>query len=71
MRVTRARDASDGRRAPLALTARGRGLYDKVIPLFRRREQQMLAVLSESERGQLERLLSKLVLRDDNWAQIY
>lgn len=69
--LQRRTDASDGRRAPLALTARGRSLYNKVIPLFRSREQQMLAVLTDSEREQLEKLLAKLVLRDDDWVQVY
>jgi hypothetical protein len=41
------------------------------LPLFRSREQQMLAVLSPAELRTLDRLLAKLVLREDGWAKPY
>jgi DNA-binding MarR family transcriptional regulator len=69
--VQRHTDADDARRAPLVLTARGRALYEEVIPKFRAREEKMLSVLTEPERKQFERLLAKLVLRDDDWARVY
>ncbi len=70
-RVQRRTDPSDARRAPLLLTAKGRAIYDRVIPLFRGREQKMLSVLSAREREQFNSLLEKLGIRDDSWAQSY
>jgi DNA-binding MarR family transcriptional regulator len=69
--VQRRTDPSDARRAPLVLTAKGRAMYERVIPLFRVREHKMLSVFSARERKQFDRLLEKVVLRDDDWAQSY
>ncbi len=62
-------DQADGRRAPLKITPAGEALYTEIIPMFQQREQAMLSVLTERERGQFERLLGKLVLRADHWEQ--
>lgn len=61
-------DAQDARRAFLQLTAKGRKLYDAFLPRFRERQERMLSVLSGAERAELNRLLNKLVERDDDWA---
>lgn len=68
--VTRRADDTDGRRALLTLTRSGRELYGAALPIFREREAAMLAPLSKRERNQLDRLLAKLVLRDDDWAGV-
>ena len=60
---------SDGRRAVLKLTAKGRKVYDHILPRFRDRQEQMMAVLSATERAELSRLLNKLVEREDDWAR--
>jgi MarR family transcriptional regulator, temperature-dependent positive regulator of motility len=60
---------SDGRRAVLQLTAKGRRVYDTILPRFRERQEQMMAVLTAAERVELNRLLNKLVERDDDWAR--
>lgn len=66
--IARQIDPADARRAPLSLTRQGAALYDAVLPLFREREQAMLAPLNSRERKTLDNLLTKLVLRDDLWA---
>jgi DNA-binding MarR family transcriptional regulator len=65
--VRRSPDQSDGRQALLSLTSKGQSLYDKIIPLFSERQATMLSVLKKGERTELERLLGKLVLRNDDW----
>jgi MarR family transcriptional regulator, temperature-dependent positive regulator of motility len=66
--VARDTDPADARRGLLKLTRRGRELFDAAIPLFHEREAAMLAPLNARERETLDRLLAKLVLRDDPWA---
>ena len=66
--VKRAADANDGRRAILSLTAKGRRVYEQILPRFQQRQEAMLSVLSATERGELDRLLNKLVERSDDWA---
>lgn len=67
--IKRQTDTTDGRRAPLALTPKGLNLYKELIPLFQQRENEMLSVLTEREQEAFAKLLGKLVLRSDNWAQ--
>lgn len=69
--VKRAADASDGRRAVLSMTPRGRKLYESVLPRFQERQDRMVAVLTPAERQEFSRLLNKLVERDDDWAQTF
>ncbi len=59
-RVTRQAHASDGRIAHLALSAKGRAIYDEIVPLALGLEQRFLSVLSRDERRQLDQLMSKL-----------
>jgi MarR family transcriptional regulator, temperature-dependent positive regulator of motility len=61
-------DQSDGRRVILQLTVKGRRVYDGILPRFRDRQEGMMAVLTSSERAELNRLLNKLVEREDDWA---
>jgi DNA-binding MarR family transcriptional regulator len=67
--IKRQADSTDGRRAPLTLTAKGLSLYNELIPLFQQREKEMLSVLTVREQEQFAKLLGKLVLRSDNWTQ--
>lgn len=66
--VARRTDEDDARRAVLTLTRAGHAMYDATIPLFEAHEGAMLAPLNAAERRTLDRLLAKLVLRDDAWA---
>lgn len=63
-------DASDARRAPMQLSAAGATQYEDLIGLFQDRQAQMLSVLSKREQEQFDKLLGKLVLRDDNWTEL-
>lgn len=70
-RVRRRADAADRRAGLLELTDEGRALYDALIPRFRERERAMLAPLSAEEQAEFDRLLGKLVHRDDDWATVF
>lgn len=67
--IRRTTDRNDGRRSFLAMTAAGRRLYEQILPRFRERQQRMISVLDPSERAELNRLLNKLVEREDDWAR--
>lgn len=58
--VKRAIDAEDRRRSMLALSASGRAVYKRVVPLARTFEQQLLDELSGRERKVLDDLLTRL-----------
>jgi DNA-binding MarR family transcriptional regulator len=58
--VERVPDAFDARRATLRLSLKGRAIYRRIVPLAAAGERALLAVLTASERRQLERLLAKL-----------
>ena len=59
-RVQRQADASDGRIMRLSLTAKGRAIYDEVVPLALHLEELFLSALSAQERRALDALLTKL-----------
>jgi DNA-binding MarR family transcriptional regulator len=59
-RVQRQADASDGRIMRLSLTAKGRAIYDEVVPLALHLEELFLSALSPQERRALDALLTKL-----------
>lgn len=59
--LTRSPHPTDGRQALLRITARGRALHDRIVPIFQAREDLILAGLSAEERRLLGRLLTKLV----------
>ncbi len=67
--IRRQVDDADARRAHLSLTPKGRKVFDAILPRFRERQERMLSVLSAPERAEFNRLLNKLVERDDDWAQ--
>src|SRR5258708_26874250 len=59
--VRRKADRADNRRQNLFITAAGRALYARYMPMLRERERAMLACLSQSELKAFEGLLDKLV----------
>ena len=59
-RVERRADPADGRVMRLSLTARGRAIYDEVVPLALHLEDVFLSALRPDERRQFDALLSKL-----------
>jgi DNA-binding MarR family transcriptional regulator len=64
--VQRAVDADDRRQVRLALTRRGRSVFREIAALALDWEQQFLAPLSETERSTLQRVLTKLMHRDED-----
>lgn len=59
-RVARTADPADGRIARLALTAKGRAIYDEVVPLALHLEELFLRALKPDERRQFDTLMAKL-----------
>jgi DNA-binding MarR family transcriptional regulator len=66
--INRRPDADDQRRQLLFLTAAGRQLHGRFIPILEARERAMLACLSAREAEQFERLLNKLGDHVPDWA---
>lgn len=58
--VEREPNATDGRSHHLVLTAQGRSIYDRIMPLTLRMEQQLFAPFSPAERESFARLLSRV-----------
>ena len=59
-RLTRTAHAHDGRVAHLALSSKGRAIYDEVVPLALSLEERFLSALTTRERESLDSLLTKL-----------
>lgn len=66
--ITRVAAPRDPRQAQLDLSAAGRETLERITPRFTRRETEMLSPLTAQERQEFDRLLGKLVHRDDGWA---
>ena len=58
--IERVENADDRREFRLRLTRKGRSLYEELIPRLLRREQEILACLSATERKALGALLGKI-----------
>ncbi len=59
-RLERTPDDDDARVGHLALTAKGRTVYDQIVPLALQLEERFLSTLTATERKLFERLLTKL-----------
>jgi DNA-binding MarR family transcriptional regulator len=59
-RVQKQIDSDDARIARLSLTAKGRAIYDEIAPLALHLEEIFLAALTQDERAQFNRLMTKL-----------
>ncbi len=59
-RVARSTDREDRRRSVLRLTRAGRAVYQRIVPLARAYERELLGALGRRERQQLDQLLSRL-----------
>ena len=62
-RVQRQSDPQDGRITRLSLTAKGRAIYEEIVPLALHLEAVLLSALSAEEKSQLDRLIEKLSRR--------
>ena len=58
--INRKTDPDDRRRTILELTAAGQRVHDEIVPVALAHEADLLHALSQSERAQLDRLLTKL-----------
>ena len=58
--VAREADPGDGRRSILRLTAAGRELYERLMPIPMDRQLRLLRCLTDEEKAELDRLLMKL-----------
>ena len=63
--VRRSASQNDGRVAKLRLTAKGRRIYDEIMPLAIGYEEAVLDPLSAAERGSLRGIMEKLAERLD------
>ena len=61
--VERATDRNDRRRASLRLSARGRGMHARIVPLARDYEERLYAALSPQERQAFNSLSDRLFAR--------
>ena len=59
-RVRKESDGADGRVTRLDLTARGRAIYRRIVPLALALEAQFLAALAPGERAAFDCLIAKL-----------
>ena len=62
-RIKREEDESDRRVTRLSLSARGRAIYDEVVPLALHLEEVFLSALSAEERQVLDTVMTKLTDR--------
>jgi DNA-binding MarR family transcriptional regulator len=62
-RVQRQTDEADARVTRLSLSAKGRAIYDEIVPLALSLEAQFLDALTNDERAAFDRLLTKLAAR--------
>lgn len=61
--VSRQEDETDRRFVSLTLTAKGRTVYDQILPLVQAREAEILSALNADERAALDTILRKLTDR--------
>jgi DNA-binding MarR family transcriptional regulator len=64
--VQRDGDETDGRVTRLSLTAKGRAVYDEIVPLALHLEAVFLAALTPTERATLDGLMQKLSRQADS-----
>ncbi len=69
--LSRSIDMKDGRRRVLQITEAGQRTYAKILEGFARREAEMVACLSKSERTTFLQILNKLVDNSAGWAKPY
>lgn len=59
--LVREADATDGRRATIALTAQGRAVYEEIAPAAVAFEEALLGVLKPSERALISSMIDRLL----------
>jgi len=61
--IMKVEDKSDKRSSLLTLTSEGLGVYQQLAPMVLAREQDLLSILSDDERGQLKQIMDKLFVQ--------
>ena len=61
--ITRERDPNDRRRYRLALTTKGRKLYDKIAPTTNKRYNELMSAIDSDETDALVGALQKIIQR--------
>lgn len=69
-RIERMTDPEDRRHRILVMTREGRSVYERMLPILKKRETAMLAVLNQKDLAALDRILDKLIFREDNWTNL-
>jgi MarR family transcriptional regulator, temperature-dependent positive regulator of motility len=69
--IQREIDPRDRRHHILEITNLGRDLFEQMVPMLVEREKAMTSVLTEAELKQFDRILRKMVIRNDGWAEVY
>lgn len=64
-RVLRRTDAQDGRITRLSLTPRGQDIYDQIVPMALKLEEEFFSALSAEDRDLLDRVMAKLAHQAD------
>jgi DNA-binding MarR family transcriptional regulator len=64
-RVSRRTDAQDGRITRLSLTPRGQDIYDQIVPMALKLEEDVFSTLSAEDRELLDRVMAKLAHQAD------
>jgi DNA-binding MarR family transcriptional regulator len=67
--IAKAPNSHDKRSALLKLTARGISVYQQLVPMALAREEELLAVFSENERTEFNRMVSKLTAHAQSLAK--
>jgi DNA-binding MarR family transcriptional regulator len=67
-RLCRKAHLRDGRASTLHLTRRGKRLFAQIKDFFAERDQRLIEVLSEKEKNEFNRLLTKISEASSNWA---
>ncbi|PHR94291.1 MAG: MarR family transcriptional regulator [Robiginitomaculum sp.] len=62
--VKRKAAQDDGRASPLALTAKGRKLFEKIVPIALAHEERIVGNISNDDLKTLERILGALLVHD-------
>jgi DNA-binding MarR family transcriptional regulator len=65
--LRRAAHMRDGRASTLTLTPRGKKLFSQIKHFFDERDQQLVEVLSEKEKKEFNRLLTKISEASADW----
>lgn len=66
--ITRSEDPSDRRRQVLNLSELGREVYERIVPLAQKYENDLMSSLTAEEREQLDSIIDKLMDRAQAWA---